>query len=97
VSGKGDGPYQPYLTRTAPSLVGLAKANGGVFPYQRVYEVIDGRKEVGAHGPRDMPIWGADYLQKAPKDWISAMPFDQEMYVRARIMALIDYIGRLQQ
>jgi mono/diheme cytochrome c family protein len=97
VSGKGDGIYQAYLTRTAPDLTRLAKASGGVFPFQRVYQVIDGRTEVGAHGTRDMPIWGTDYLQKASRDPSLTTVLDQELFVRARIMALIDYLNQLQQ
>jgi hypothetical protein len=61
----------------------------------QVYEVIDGRKEVQAHGPRDMPIWGADYSVKAAEHYVD-VPYDPESYVRARILALIEYINRLQ-
>ena len=93
--GKGDGPYKPYLTKSPPDLTTLAKANGGVFPYLRVYEVIDGRKPVPGHGGRDMPIWGADYLEKGSKDYTD-VPYDPEAYVRTRITALIDYLNRLQ-
>jgi len=95
-TGKGDGTYLPYLTKTPTDLTTLAKANNGVFPYQKAYEIIDGRQTVAAHGPRDMPIWGADYLSQSPKDWDSVMVFDRELYVRARIAALLDYLNRLQ-
>jgi mono/diheme cytochrome c family protein len=93
--GKGDGEYRPYLTKSPDDLTGLSRANGGVFPYQRVYDVIDGRKAVPAHGGRDMPIWGADYLARAAGDYLD-VPYDPEIYVRNRIMALIDYLERLQ-
>ena len=94
--GKGDGPYKPYLTSIATDLTKLSKANGGVFPYQRVYDTIDGRLEVKAHGPRDMPIWGADYLSKSAGDYTD-VPYVPEVYVRSRIMALTEYIYRLQE
>jgi hypothetical protein len=95
VKGRGDGHYKPFLTRSPSDLTKLAKANGGVFPYLRVYEVVDGRREVAAHGQRDMPIWGADYLEKSAREAMD-VPYDPEMYVRTRITALIDYVYRLQ-
>jgi mono/diheme cytochrome c family protein len=94
--GKGDGPYQEYLTKKASDITVLAKANGGVFPYQKVYETIDGRRAVAAHGPREMPIWGGDYLVGAAAHYVD-VPYDAEAYVRTRITALIDYVYRLQE
>lgn len=44
-----------------PDLTALAKNNNGVFPFDRVYQIIDGRREVLAHGPRDMPVWGRNF------------------------------------
>lgn len=93
--GKGDGPFKPYLTRIPSDLSILAKANGGVFPYQTVYEVVDGRTLVEGHGPREMPIWGADYLAKSAAEYMD-VPYDAELYVRTRIIALVDYLNRLQ-
>jgi len=94
-SGKGDGYYEGLLKQKPNDLTILAKANGGVFPAQRIYEVIDGRRAVAAHGPRDMPIWGADYYaQGAPFDSMGF--YDPETYVRVRIVALSDYLARIQ-
>ncbi len=94
--GKGDGPYRPFLKKSPSDLTLLAKENLDVFPYQRVYEVIDGRRDVPAHGGRDMPVWGSDYLKKSRSESFD-VPYDAESYVRARISALIDYVSRLQQ
>lgn len=95
LKGKGDGDYKPWLTKSPSDLTTLAKANQGVLPHQRIYEVIDGRQAVAAHGSRDMPIWGNDYLAKGRADYMD-VPYDPEAYVRSRISALIDYINRLQ-
>jgi mono/diheme cytochrome c family protein len=93
LAGKGDGPYNQ--TRTRPTdLTVLTKANRGVFPSQRVWEVIDGRQEIEAHGTRDMPIWGSYYGAIDSADRSSS--YNPEPYVRTRIKALIDYIYRLQ-
>ena len=92
--GKG-GAYVDFLKVTPPDLSQLAKKNGGVFPLERVYSVIDGRQEVKGHGPRDMPVWGRDYQIKAGEHY-GDVAYDPEAYVRGRILALIDYLNRLQ-
>ena len=97
-SGKGDGGMIDIL-RTAPTdLTTLSRNNGGVFPFEHVYAVIDGRQAVKGHGSRDMPIWGKAYSAetvRAGEHYVD-MPYNMEMYVRARILALIDYLNRIQ-
>jgi hypothetical protein len=46
-----------------------------------------------AHGPRDMPIWGRDYADMASK---LNQYYDRESFVRAKILALTEYVYRLQ-
>jgi mono/diheme cytochrome c family protein len=89
------GAYVDFLKVTPPDLTQLSKKNGGVFPLERVYAVIDGRQEVKAHGPRDMPIWGRDYQIKAGEHYVD-MNYDPEAFIRGRIFALIDYLNRMQ-
>jgi len=93
VDGKGAGAYVDFLKRTPTDLTMLAKRNGGVFPISRVYEVIDGAG-VG-HGSRDMPVWGQDYRVKAGEHYFD-VPYDSEVFVRNRILALTEYLSRLQ-
>jgi mono/diheme cytochrome c family protein len=92
-SGKGNGPYAELLRKSPPDLTMMAKRNGGVFPMSRAYEVIEGAG-VG-HGTRDMPIWGQDYSVKAA-DYYMDVPYNPEAYVRTRILALVEYLNRLQ-
>ena len=93
-SGKGDGPYKSLITKPPSDLTTLAKRNNGVFPVSRIYEVIDGRAQVAVHGPREMPIWGSgDFLNPMPG---GADPLTKEVMVRVWILALIDYIARIQ-
>lgn len=96
--GMGDGSYADLLKKPASNLAVLKKNNGGVFPFERVYAVIDGREAVAGHGDRDMPVWGKDYSQQTIKagEYYMDVPYDMEMYVRSRILALIDYLNRLQ-
>ena len=95
MNGKGGGPYVEFLRKSPPDLTLLTKNNGGVFPVNRMYETIEGANVPG-HGSRDMPIWGQDYRIKAAEYYMD-VPYDQEHYVRARILTLIEYINRLQE
>ncbi|MBK8117793.1 MAG: c-type cytochrome [Sulfuritalea sp.] len=65
LTGKGNGPLAMQMSIRTPDLTGLAKANNGVFPFDRVFQVIDGRQEVKAHGPRDMPVWGRAFNRQS--------------------------------
>lgn len=89
------GVYVDFLKVTPPDLTLLSKKNGGTFPLERVYGVIDGRQEVKGHGPRDMPIWGRDYQIKAGEFYADNY-YDPEAFIRGRILALIDYLNRMQ-
>jgi mono/diheme cytochrome c family protein len=97
VSGKGDGLYAVLLRKSPADLTILQKDNKGVFPFDQVYNVIDGREAVAAHGPRDMPVWGDIYTVEAvgryPEFGTSS---EMESFVRGRIVALIGYISSLQ-
>jgi len=92
-SGKGQGVYSDMLTKSAPNLTTLAQRNGGVFPVARAYDVIEGGG-VG-HGTREMPIWGRDYSIQAAEYYMD-VPYNQEAYVRGRILSLVEYLNRLQ-
>jgi mono/diheme cytochrome c family protein len=95
-SGKGDGPYTAVLVTKIADLTTLSKRNNGVFPFARVAEIIDGRETVKAHGPRDMPIWGRDYYLREAQEAYMDVPYEPEAYVRTRILALTEYVHRLQ-
>jgi hypothetical protein len=94
-AGNGAGYYEGLLKQKPTDLTLLAKRNGGIFPYQSVYEVIDGRRQVAAHGSRDMPVWGDDYYAKGATYETTGV-FNPETYVRARILSLVDYLYRIQ-
>lgn len=91
-------PFVEFLKSTPTDLTALAKNNAGVFPFQRVYEVIDGRAEVKAHGPRDMPIWGIEYGDAADEYYADYFrTYDTEAFVRSRVFALIEYLNSIQK
>lgn len=95
LDGKGGGRFAQLLQLRMPDLTTLSKNNGGVFPISHVYNVIDGREEVKAHGTREMPIWGAQLTVKAAPAY-DDYRYEAEAFVRARILAVIDYLYRLQ-
>lgn len=96
-TGKGDGPLMKYYGKTATDLTTLQKNNFGAFPFDRVYEVVDGRQMVRGHGTSDMPVWGDVYSQRQQSYLFGfGTAKDSESYVRGRIVALIGYIYSLQ-
>jgi len=104
IEGKGMGPVAVLFGVPPPDLTVLAKKNNGVFPFNFVYEVIDGRKVIIAHGTRDMPIWGNRYMPNPNRaanpnasDLFVNPSYDPETIVRMRILAVIDYLNRIQE
>lgn len=93
IDGKGGGSYVEFLKRAPTNLTVMSKNNGGVFPLSRAYAVIEGAG-VG-HGARDMPVWGQEYNVKAAEFYMD-VPYNPEAYVRGRILALVEYLERLQ-
>lgn len=54
--GRGDGSLASQLATRPSDLTTLGRRNGGSFPFEAVYRVIDGRNPIKAHGA--MPAWG---------------------------------------
>ena len=95
LSGKGEGSFGEVLKVNMPDLTLIAKRNGGVFPLDRVTMAIDGRATPRAHGTSEMPIWGTRYsVEAAPR--YDDFRYDSEAFVKVRVLALVDYLYRLQ-
>jgi mono/diheme cytochrome c family protein len=84
---KGGGPAAASLTTPPPDLTALAKGNGGKYPSMKVMAVLRGEATVGAHGTREMPVWG-------PVFWHMSGGHESEM--QQRIANLNHYIESLQ-
>ena len=103
--GKGKGPVSEQLKVPPPDLTILTKKNNGVFPTNAVYETIYGSKTIPAHGTREMPIWGERFNPIMNLPHIVDPTYDaldpsrelREVVVRTRILAVIDYLSRIQQ
>ena len=87
IDAKGNGPVDRKALKTRHAdLTVLTKNNNGVFPYDMVYQVIDGRNStISSHGTREMPIWGNRF---GPP---------QAFRFKERILAVIDYLKRVQE
>ena len=96
--GKGDGPVSPHLLNTPPDLTLLSRMNGGVFPLEDVYSVIDGRADVAVHGGRDMPVWGDRYMTEMQADATAHYSWaEARAYALTRVLALVEYISSIQE
>lgn len=92
--GKGDGPLAAELKTVPADLTSLAERNGGVFPYWRVFAVIDGRYVVPGHGDRDMPVWGRQFLEEDQRMY---GPLGGEALTQERIHELAEHVQSLQR
>lgn len=93
--GQGGGEFADVLKVAPPDLTQLtAGTSDKVFPYLYVFETVDGRAAIRAHGTPEMPIWGDTFKRRIGEE---AGPFGSELLIRAKIVALVDYIESLQR
>lgn len=99
LNGKGQGPLTKFMSIEAPDLTSLTSRNKGKFPFDDVFRIIDGRKIVGAHGSREMPVWGNEYNAEAESnyqdDYVGSAR--GEIYVAGRILLLIKHLESFQE
>ncbi len=88
-SGRGNGAVAVFLRRPPADLTQIAKRNKGVFPAERVYQQIDGRQVVKAHGDSQMPVWG-DAFSKTTEG-------SDEASIKAKIQALVKHLESIQE
>jgi mono/diheme cytochrome c family protein len=81
----GAGPAAIAMKVTPPNLTRIAARNNGMFPAERVRQIIQGRGPA-AHGERNMPVWGDVFARKEPGTTPAAL-----------IDALVRYLDALQE
>jgi hypothetical protein len=98
--GKGDGPMADQLAVKPANLQQISAKSGGKFPADQIYQIIDGRESVRAHGSREMPIWGAAYSAslRSMWGWRENDPEDRdvEAVINGRILSLVYYLQSIQ-
>ncbi len=62
----GKGPMAKLLSTPPANLRRLSERYGNPLPTEQIANFIDGRTDVAAHGPRDMPVWGSSAWEKEP-------------------------------
>jgi hypothetical protein len=85
----GNGPVTRYLNVRVPDLTLIKTRNHGVYPLDEVMRAIDGRRDVRAHGDRQMPVWGEIFEvgeRKSP---------ERNAPLKAKLIA--EYIGTQQR
>lgn len=90
-TARGDGPAAKSLQTEVPDLTLIASRQGGKFPADRVERIIDGRYVIGAHGTREMPIWGEGLSRSELGN-----P-DAERATRTIISRLVEYLRSIQR
>jgi cbb3-type cytochrome c oxidase subunit III len=93
--GKGNGPDAKTLRGYHPAnLTLIRRKNGGTFPRQEIYDVIDGGKRLPGHNDWNspMPLWGLSFQLEGEE-----YSPESEAQVRRKITALIDYIESIQE
>jgi mono/diheme cytochrome c family protein len=91
VGGVGDGPAAAALANKPADLTGIRSRRGGQFPALEIAGIIDGRKDIAAHGSRTMPVWGQRYgagQEPGPM---------REEQVSGNLLALVEYLESIQK
>ncbi|HET7221158.1 MAG TPA: c-type cytochrome [Vicinamibacterales bacterium] len=87
-SGRGDGPVAAHLRKPPPDLTKYSARNDGIFPSERLRQIIDGTG-VGAHGDREMPVWGDAF--RTSRGGLTPEA------AKRRIDAIVRYLGLIQE
>lgn len=86
-AAKGNGRIAELMKVQPADLTQLSRKNGGQFPTERVTQIIDGRADVAAHGDREMPVWGQNFLEKT----------GNETQVSFKLEQLVAYLQSIQE
>jgi hypothetical protein len=65
----------------------LSQRFGNPLPEDVIAKFIDGRSDVKAHGPRDMPVWGKKFYAESG---------GQDAEVKERIAKLVAFLQSIQ-
>jgi len=92
-NGTGNGPASELFRVPPPDLTRIEERRGVAFPYMEIRNIIDGRREILAHGKRDMPIWGRRFTRDAEEQGLP----NPELLGEGSLIALTSYLEEIQQ
>lgn len=81
------------LVTPPADLTTIQKRNGGTWDGVMVMRTIDGRRDVAAHGSREMPVWGAVFVDETTQEGLGYA----ELTALHAGKALTDYVQTLQE
>jgi mono/diheme cytochrome c family protein len=87
LTADGNGPMASALTTPPANLRHLSERYGNPLPEDQIARYIDGRADVKAHGPRDMPVWGKRFYSEG---------HGSERQVQDTIAKLVAYLQSIQ-
>lgn len=96
--GAGEGPVAEVLSVEPPNLTLIANRNGGKFPADKVYKIIDGLEMPRAHGTKQMPVWGVWFAYEAIADSLNTgdkTPPPEK--IDKRIRGLVAFLESIQE
>ena len=82
---KGNGPFPPPY-RVPPDLTTLSIRHGGKFPEAYVSSVLRNGVALPAHGPAEMPVWGAEFeaTNRLDKTQVESRIRNLTSYIKSR-------------
>lgn len=92
--GRGDGLFSPQLKVKPKDLTKINARNGGIFPFMKMYKIIDGRENTDTHGSSAMPVWGGRF---SAESWFDVSTQYAETVARGKIFELLLYINSIQE
>ena len=96
---KGNGLYKENLKIAPADLTKLASTNNGIFPWIKMYQIIDGNDISLEHGDNEMPIWGElfDIGNWSKGNWDRGYTEHSIAITRGRIFELLVYLDYIQE
>jgi mono/diheme cytochrome c family protein len=91
IDADGRGPVAEDLKASPPDLRYLGERYGRPLPIGTIARFIDGRQDVAAHGPRDMPVWGRRFYDA----WTAHQSGEEDL--QTQINEIIRYLNAIQQ
>jgi len=91
IAAMGGGPAAKSLKIPPPDLTRIRVRRGGTYDVDELAQFIDGRTGPGAHGSREMPIWGSVFAGESGGGEVG------DEIARGRIVALLEYLRTLQR
>ena len=88
----GTGKGRVLTEANPPDLTDISIRNGGKFPFEQVYRIVDGREMLKSHKRFAMPFWGI-YLQKQGHQFTP----ESNAAVKQRITEVVRYVEALQK